>query len=73
MVWVIFFIPFAVWLSFSLVSQFNPASLAIVSMVILIFSLVELSQILKDRSRSKAPFMIMCLILVSLLGGVIFR
>jgi hypothetical protein len=73
MVWVILFIPIAVWLSVALASQFTFVSLAIVFGVILIFALVELSQITKDQSRSKAPLLIMCLILASLMGSVIFR
>jgi glycerol uptake facilitator-like aquaporin len=73
MVWVILFIPLAVWLSADLAPHFTPVSLAIVFGVILIFCIVELSQISKDHSRSKAPLLVMCLILASLLGSMMFR
>jgi len=73
MVWVILFIPLALWLSVAFASQFSWATLAIVFGVILIFSLVEFIQLSRDHSRSKAPLMIMCLILASLVGSVIFR
>jgi hypothetical protein len=73
MIWVILFIPLALWLSVAYASHFTPVSLAIVFGVILVFGIVELSQISKDRSRSKAPLFVMCLILVSLLVSVLFR
>jgi len=73
MVWVILFIPLAVWMSMALASRFNPASLAIMSMVIFGFCLVENNQIKKDRERSKAAFLIMCLTLASLVGSIFFR
>lgn len=71
--WVILFIPIAIWLCVALASHFTPVSLAIVFGVILIFCIVELRQISRDHSRSRAPLLIMCLILASLMGGVIFR
>jgi len=73
MVWVILFIPLAVWMSMALASRFNPASLAIMSMVMFGFCLVEMSQIKKDRERPKATFLIMCLALASLVCSVFFR
>jgi hypothetical protein len=73
MAWVILFIPLAVWMSMALAAHFNPLSLAIMSVVIFVFCLVELNQIKKDQERSKATFLIMCLALASLVGGVFFR
>ncbi len=73
MIWVILFIPLAVWMSMALASRLNPASLAIMSLVMLGFCLVEMNQIKKDRERSKAAFLIMGLALASLAGSVFFR
>lgn len=73
MVWVILFIPLALWLSVAFASQFTWATLAIVFVVILIFCIVEFTQLSRDHTRSKAPLMIMCLILASLVGSLIFR
>jgi len=73
MIWVILFIPLAVWMSMALASRFNPASLIIMSIVISVFCLVEMNQVKKDKTRHRATFIIMCLMLASLLGSVFFR
>jgi len=73
MIWVILYIPIAIYMSYSYASRLEPISWVIVFGVILGFFLVECMMIRKDLSRSKTALMIMCLTLVSLLGGMIFR
>ncbi len=73
MVWVILYIPIAVYMSYAYVSRLEPISWAIVFAVILGFCLVEWLMVRKDRSRSSITLVIMFLTLASLLGGMIFR
>jgi hypothetical protein len=73
MVWVILYIPIAVYMSYAYVSRLEPISWAIVFAVILGFCLVEWLMVRKDHSRSRITLVIMCLTLASLLGGMIFR
>ena len=73
MIWVILYIPIAVYLSYAFTSHLEPASWAIVFLVIFSFCLVEWLMIRKDSSRSRATLMIMCLTLIALLGGMIFK
>jgi hypothetical protein len=73
MVWVILYIPIAVYMSYAYASRLEPISWAIVFAVILGFCLVERLMVRKDRSRSRITLVIMCLTLASLLGGMIFR
>jgi hypothetical protein len=73
MVWVILYIPIAVYMSYAYVSRLEFISWTIVFAVILGFCLVEGLMVRKDHSRSRITLVIMCLTLASLLGGMIFR
>ena len=73
MIWVILYIPLAVYMAYAFTSHLEPISWAIVFAVILGFSIVEWLMVRKDSSRSRITLTIMCLTLVSLLGGMILR
>jgi hypothetical protein len=73
MVWVILYIPIVIYMSYAFTSHLEPISWAIVFAVILSFSLVEWMMVRKNSSRSRIILIIMCLTLVSLLGGMILR
>ena len=73
MVWVILYIPIAVYLAYTYTTHLEPISWAIVFAVILGFGIVEGMMVKRDRSRSWTTLMIICLTLGSLLGGLLFR
>ena len=72
-IWVMLYIPLAVYMAYAFTSHLEPISWAIVFAVILGFSIVEWLMVRKDSSRSRITLTIMCLTLVSLLGGMILR
>jgi hypothetical protein len=73
MIWVILYIPIAIYMGYAYALRLELISWGIVFAVILGFCLVELLMVRKDRSRSRITLVIMCLTLASLLGGMIFR
>jgi hypothetical protein len=73
MVWVILYIPLAIYMGYAYASRLEPISWAIVFAVILGFCIVEWLMVRKDGSRSRVTLAVMCLTLASLLGGIIFR
>jgi len=73
MVWIILFIPLGIWLGLAIASRMNIFTLGGVAITVLIFILVETRQYQKDRARSLIPLWIMCLMLLSLGTGLIFR
>jgi hypothetical protein len=73
MIWVILYIPIAIYMSYAYASLLEPVSWAIVFAVILGYCFVEWFMVRKDDSRSRIILVIMCLTLASLLGGMIFR
>ena len=73
MIWVILYLPVAAYLSYVFTSHLELLSWSIVFAVILGFSIVEWMMVRKDHSRPKTILLIICLTLVSLLGGMLFR
>jgi hypothetical protein len=73
MIWVLLYIPLAIYMGYAFTARLEPLSWAIVSAVILGFCIVEGMMVRKDRSRSRTTVAILCLTLASLLGGMVFR
>ena len=73
MMWIVLYIPVAVYMGYAFTSRLEPVSWAIVFAVILGFCIVEWSMMRKDRSRTRTTMWIFSLTLASLLGGVAFR
>jgi hypothetical protein len=72
MIWVIVFIPVCFWLSMSIVSQLNLLTLGGMALTGIIFFLIELAQVSRDKDRSKMPLWVMFLMLVTLASNVMF-
>jgi hypothetical protein len=73
MVWVILYIPLAVYLACAFTSHLEPISWGIVFAVILGFGIVEGLMVKRDGSRSRTTLLIICLTLGSLLGGLLLH
>lgn len=73
MMWIVLYIPVAVYMGYAFTSRLEPVSWAIVFAVILGFCIVEWSMVRKDSQRSRTTMAILCLTLASLLGGIVFR
>lgn len=73
MMWIVLYIPVAIYMAYAFTSHLEPVSWAIVFAVISGFCIVEWLMVRKDRKRSRTTIAIFCLTLASLLGGMIFR
>jgi len=73
MIWIVLYIPVAIYMGYAFTSRMEPLSWSIVFAVILGFCLVEWLMVKKDHSRSRRTIAILCLTLASLLGGMILR
>ena len=73
MIWIVLYIPVAVYMGYAFTSGLEPLSWSIVFAVILGFCIVEWSMVRKDRNRSRTTIAILGITLGSLLGGMIFR
>ncbi|HPI92583.1 MAG TPA: hypothetical protein PLT09_06080 [Deltaproteobacteria bacterium] len=73
MIWILLYIPLAVYMGYAYTARLEPVSWAIVFAVILGFCIVEWMMIRKELNRPRTTIAILCLTLASLLGGMIFR
>lgn len=73
MIWVILYIPVAVYLGYAFTSRLEPVSWTIVLLVILGFCIVEAMMVRRDSRRSRTTLAIIFLTLASLMGGMVFR
>ena len=73
MAWIILFLPLSIWLGITYITQLNLQSVFCLSLTLIGFTLVELKQVLKDKSRMRTPLWIMVMSLGSMLLGVIWK
>ncbi len=73
MIWIILFLPLSVWLGIKYITLLNIPSVICLTITLVMFMLVELRQVLRDRARLRTPLWVMCLSLVSILVGVIWK
>ena len=73
MIWIILFLPLSVWLGIRYITLLNVPSLVCLTITLVMFMLVELRQVRRDRARLRTPLWVMCLTLVSILVGVVWR
>lgn len=73
MVWIALFLPLSVWLGIRYITLLNIPSLICLTITLVMFMLVELRQVLRDRARLRTPLWVMCLSLVSIVVGIVWR
>ncbi|HPC48238.1 MAG TPA: hypothetical protein PLW83_09335 [Deltaproteobacteria bacterium] len=73
MVWIVLYVPVAVYLWWAYTSRMEPLSLSIMAAVIAGFFLVEWSLARRDPLRPRSTMAILCITLLTLIGGIMFR
>ncbi len=72
MVWIVLFIPLSVWLGIALLSTLNVFTIGGIGITALIYLLIELRQVSRDRNRSRLPLWIMFLMFASVVLGLVW-
>ncbi len=72
MVWIVLFIPLSVWLGIALLSSLNVFTIGGIGITALIYLLIELRQVSRDRNRSRLPLWIMFLMFASVVLGLVW-
>lgn len=72
MVWIVLFLPVCVWLGIVVVSALNLPTILALGTTVVVYLIVELRQVSRDRSRSRLPLWIMFLMLVSVVLGAVW-
>ena len=66
MIWVILFIPVCIWLSMDILYQLNLISLGGITLTCLIYFLIELKQVSKDKKRDRMILWVMGMMLITM-------
>lgn len=65
MIWIVLFLPVCIWLGIAVVSELNLPTIMALGTTVIIYLIIELRQVSRDRERSRLPLWIMFLMLVS--------
>lgn len=71
MAWIVMFIPLCIWLGVALVSTLNIYTASGIGITALIYLLIELRQVSRDRNRSRLPLWTMFLMFASVILGLV--
>lgn len=72
MVWTVLFLPVCIWLGIAVVSAMTPPTILALGTTVVVYLIIELRQVSRDRSRSRLPLWIMFLMLVSVVLGAVW-
>ncbi|MFY9113101.1 MAG: hypothetical protein WAR22_08595 [Desulfomonilia bacterium] len=71
MIWIVLFLPVCIWLGIAVVSELNLPTIMALGTTVIIYLIIELRQVSRDRERSRLPLWIMFLMLVSVVLGAV--
>ena len=71
MIWIVLFLPVCIWLGIAVVSELNLPTIMALGTTVIIYLIIQLRQVSRDRERSRLPLWIMFLMLVSVVLGAV--